>query len=170
MNDQAKEMPKEKLPLVGIGPKLLITMCPVFLIFGIFNSLFYPIFQIPIHYYVQVIIGSILIIIGIIVFIHSERMLSVAHKSSELVTTKFYAYVRHPMYASWGLGVLPGIFFLINSWLFFLTLIIYYISVRIFIRKEEKYLLEKFGEKYAYYKKHVNLFFPNLKKYKPEQY
>jgi protein-S-isoprenylcysteine O-methyltransferase Ste14 len=74
------------------------------------------------------------------------------------------------MYTSWGLGVLPGIFFLVNSWLFFLTLFIYYISVRIFIRKEEMYLMEKFGKKYEHYKKHVNLFFPSLKKYKPEQY
>ncbi|MFX0023691.1 MAG: methyltransferase family protein [Candidatus Hermodarchaeota archaeon] len=168
LNNKVKEIPKEKLPLVGIGPKLLITMCPLFVLFGILNSVYYPIFLIPIHYYFLVIIGSVLLTIGMIVFILSERMLSVAHNSSELVITKFYAYVRHPMYASWGLGVLPGIFFMINSWLFFLTLPIYYLSVRIFIRKEEKYLVKKFGEKYTHYKNHVYLFFPKLKKYKHE--
>jgi protein-S-isoprenylcysteine O-methyltransferase Ste14 len=168
LNNQAEESTKEKLPLVGIGPKLLLVMCPLFVIFGIINSIFYPIFQIPINYYILLIIGPFLIVIGLYVFIYSERLLSQANRSSELVTTKFYAYVRHPMYASWGIGVLPGIFFLINSWLFFLTLIIYYISVRVFIRKEEKQLLKKFGENYAHYKKNVNLFFPKLKKYKPK--
>ena len=169
LNNHTNEKTKEKLPLVGIGPKLLTVMCPLFVLLGILNSIYYHFFQIPIHYYLLVVIGAGLITMGLIVFIYSERMLSVAHDSSDLIITKFYAYVRHPMYASWGLGVLPGIFFLINSWLFFLTLIIYYISVRIFIRKEEKYLIEKFGKKYSHYKKNVNLFFPNVKKYKPEQ-
>ncbi|MFW9821176.1 MAG: hypothetical protein ACFFE5_16350, partial [Candidatus Thorarchaeota archaeon] len=123
MNNQTKDIPKEKLPLVGIGPKLLIVMCPVFVLFGILNSVYYPFFQFPINYYFLVIIGGGLITIGMIVFIYSERMLSVAHNSSDLVVTKFYAYVRHPMYASWGLGVLPGIFFMINSWVFFFTLL-----------------------------------------------
>lgn len=170
MSNQAEDIPKEKLPLVGIGPNLLITMCPFFILFGIFNAIFYPVFKIPINYYLLVIIGSILIIIGIFIFINSERILSLAHGSPELVTIKFYAYVRHPMYASWGLGVLPGIFCFFNSWFLFLLLFIYYLSVRIFIRKEEKHLLKKFGKKYAHYKKNVNLFFPKLKKYKPKQY
>lgn len=116
----------------------------------------------------MVLIGSILITFGIYMFIYSERILSSAHKSSVLMTTKAYAYVRHPMYASWGLGTLPGVFCLFNSWILFFILIIYYFSVRIFIRKEEKHLLEKYGKKYTHYKKNVNAFFPKLKKYKPE--
>lgn len=160
--------PKEKLPLVGIGPKILISICPFFVLFGILNSIFYPIFQIPITYYWMAIIGFILIALGIYVFIYSERILSSAHGSSELITIKTYAYVRHPMYASWGLGTLPGIFCLFNSWILFLILVIYYLLVRIFLGKEERYLLDKYGEKYAHYKKNMNAFFPKLKTYKPE--
>jgi protein-S-isoprenylcysteine O-methyltransferase Ste14 len=170
MDAQFEGNSKEKFPLVGIGPKILISLCPFFILFGILNSIYYPFFHITIHYYILVIIGSILIGIGIIIFIYSERILSSAHSSSELITTKTYAYVRHPMYTSWGLLTLPGIFCLFNSWLLFFLLAIYYILVRIFIRKEEKYLLQKFGEKYVHYKNNVNLFFPKLKKYKPEQY
>jgi protein-S-isoprenylcysteine O-methyltransferase Ste14 len=73
------------------------------------------------------------------------------------------------MYASWGLGTLPGIFCLFNSWILFLILFIYYLFVRVFLRKEERYLLEKFGKTYAHYKENVNAFFPKLKKYKPEK-
>lgn len=148
MNTQTEEKPKEKLPLVGIGPKILIAMCPVFILFGIFSSIFYPIFQIPLNYYMMVIIGTILITCGIFVFIYSERILSSNYKSSELITTKIYAYVRHPMYASWGLGTLPGIFCLFSNWILFLILFIYYLLVRIFLRKEERFLIKKYGKEY----------------------
>jgi len=168
LNVQAEGKSKEKFPLIGVGPKILISICPFFVLFGVLNSLFYPIFQIPINFYWMVIIGSILITFGVAMFIYSERILNFAYKSSELITTKTYAYVRHPMYASWGLGILPGIFCLFNSWILFFILFIYYLSVRIFIRKEEKHLLEKHGKKYAHYKKNVNAFFPKLKKYKPK--
>ena len=168
MNSKLEELTKEKLPLVGIGPKLLIGTCPFFVVFGILTSIYYPFFKIPINYYLLVIIGSILIAIGIFVFIYSERILSSAHSSSELITTKTFAYVRHPMYASWGLATLPGIFFLFNSWILFLILVVYYILVRVFLGKEESNLLEKYSVKYEHYKKHVNAFFPKLKKFKPE--
>jgi protein-S-isoprenylcysteine O-methyltransferase Ste14 len=168
MNNQSEKNSKEKFPLLGIGPKVLLSICPFFVLFGIINLIFYPFFQTPINYYLLVIIGLILIAIGILVFIYSERILSTAHTSSELITTKTYAYVRHPMYASWGLGTLPGVFCLFTSWFLFLILVVYYFFVRIFLGKEERYLMEKFGKKYEHYKKHVNAFFPKLKKYKPE--
>jgi len=162
-------MSKEKFPLVGIGPKIMLSICPFFVLFGVLNLIFYPLFQIPVNYYLLVLIGSILITLGIFVFVYSERILSSAHGSSELITTKTYAYVRHPMYASWGLGTLPGIFCLFNSWILFFILIIYYLFVRIFLGKEEENLMQKYGQKYAHYRKNVNAFFPKLKKYKPEQ-
>lgn len=167
MNKQDEKMSKEKFPLLGVGPKILIALCPFLILFGIFNSIFYMFFQIPISYYWMVIIGSTLIILGVIVFIYSERIIKPAYNASEFITIKIYAYVRHPMYMSWGLGTLPGLFFFLNSWFLFLLLPIYYIIVRILVRKEEKYLLDKFGEEYTHYKKKVNLFFPKLKKYKP---
>ncbi len=70
------------------------------------------------------------------------------------------------MYASMGLGMLPGIFILLNSWLLLLILPIYYLLVRFFIREEEAYLVKKFGSKYLHYKEKMNAFFPNFKKYK----
>ena len=98
--DQSDSDSKERFPLVGIGPKILISICPFIVLFGVLSSIYYPLFQIPINYSVLVIIGLILIIVGLYVFIFSERILSSAHGSSELITTKTYAYVRHPMYAS----------------------------------------------------------------------
>ncbi|MBY8984739.1 MAG: isoprenylcysteine carboxylmethyltransferase family protein [Candidatus Lokiarchaeota archaeon] len=166
MNNQSKQEGNENFPLLGVGPKILISLCPFLVLFGILNSIYHQFFQIPINYYWMVIIGSILIISGTIIFIYSERIIKTAYDASEVITTKIYGHVRHPMYASWGLGTLPGIFCLINSWLLFLILPIYYLIVRIYIVKEEKFLLSKFGNSYFVYKKDVNAFFPKLKKYK----
>ncbi|MHA2008442.1 MAG: methyltransferase family protein [Promethearchaeota archaeon] len=167
MNDRAEINTKEKFPLLGVGPKIFIALCPFILLLGIINSLLHPYVQIPIKFYWMVIIGFIFIIFGVLIFIFSERIIRPAYDASKFITTKVYAYVRHPMYASWGLGTLPGILCFFNSWFLFLILPIYYFIVRIFIVKEEKFLLKKYGQKYAHYKRKVNAFFPKLKKYKP---
>ncbi|MFW9941314.1 MAG: methyltransferase family protein [Candidatus Thorarchaeota archaeon] len=163
MNNQVEN----DIPLLGVGPKIFIVFAPFMILFGILNSFIYPIFRITKNYYWIFIIGLIMSILGTLMFIYSERNIKSAYRTSELITTKIYAYVRHPMYAIWGLAILPGILCLFNSWFLFLVLPIYYIIVRLFIKKEEKYLEKKFGEEYVNYKTQVNAFFPKLKKYKP---
>ncbi|MHA1916211.1 MAG: methyltransferase family protein [Promethearchaeota archaeon] len=157
---------QETFPLLGVGPKILLTLCPFLIFFGILNALF-PLFQIPIGFVWKVSIGFVLIIIGVLVFIYSEKIIKPAHNSSELITVSIYAHIRHPMYAIWGLAILPGIFFLLNSWIFFIILPVYYIIVRLFIQQEERFLLRRYGQEYIQYKKNVNAFFPKLKKFKP---
>ncbi|MHA2035218.1 MAG: methyltransferase family protein [Promethearchaeota archaeon] len=168
MSNLDQEESNKNFPILGVGPKILITLCPFLVLFGILNSIYNQFFQIPINYYWMVALGIIFIIVGVFLFIYSERMIKNAYNSSEFITTKVYGYVRHPMYMSWGLSILPGIFCFFNSWLLFLILPFYYLIVRIYIKKEEKFMLNKYGEEYAYYKKKVNAFFPKLKKYKPK--
>ncbi|MFX0166065.1 MAG: methyltransferase family protein [Promethearchaeota archaeon] len=168
MNNRTENKIIDDFPLLGVGPKILITFTPFMIVFGLLNSICYPIFKITMLYYWMFIIGLILLIFGVLIFIYSERIIKSAYATSELVTTKIYAYVRHPMYAVWGLAMLPGIICFFNSWFLFILLPIYYLIVRIFIRKEETFLVKKFGEDYVNYKKRVNAFFPKLKKYIPE--
>ncbi|MFX1490351.1 MAG: methyltransferase family protein [Promethearchaeota archaeon] len=168
-NNNVKES-KEKFPLLGVGPKILTALIPFFILFGTLNSIYYRFFKITINFYCLFVIGSILIPFGIFIFIYSEKTMRSAYNESELITTKIYAYVRHPMYAVWGLLILPGILCFFNSWLLFFILPIYYIIVRIFIRKEEKFLLKKYSNAYVIYKKNVNAFFPKFKKYKPHKH
>ena len=167
MNNQVENEVKDIFPLLGVGPKILIAFTPFMILFGILNSYFHPVFRITINYHWIFIIGLTLSIFGILIFIYSERYIKSAYRTSELITTKIYAYVRHPMYAIWGLAILPGVLCLFNSWFLFLVLPIYYLIVRLFIIKEEQYLEKKFGEEYINYKTQVNAFFPKLKKYKP---
>jgi len=166
LNNKAEKKNRDEISYLGVGPKIFICISPFILIFGIISFLLEPIFRIPIDYYWLILLGGILLIIGLISFIYSEMGLRKAFKASELLTAKAFSYLRHPMYASMGLCVLPGIFIFLNSWLLLLILPMYYLIVRIFIREEEEYLINKFGEKYVHYKEKVNAFFPNFKKYK----
>ena len=75
--------------------------------------------------------------------------------STQLVTTGFYRYSRHPMYLGMLL-ILIGIFLLLGS-LSPLIVIPVYIQLitRKFIRPEEMMLLETFGNAYENYKGRV---------------
>ena len=81
------------------------------------------------------------------------------HKSNGLVTDGIYRYVRHPQYT--------GIFMIITGWMFRwpnpLTLIMYPILLILYYklaRREEKQVLEEFGDEYLEYKEDTPMFFP----------
>ena len=168
MNIKAEKKIKNEMSYFGVGPKIFICISPFILIFAIISFLFESNFQFPIETFYLTILGTIFLIIGIISFVYSEMILRKAFNASQLLTTKIYGYIRNPVYASMGLGVLPGLLFYFNSWLLFLILPIYYLLVRIFIREEESYLEKKFGDKYVQYKEKVNAFFPKFKKYQAD--
>ncbi|KKN43579.1 hypothetical protein LCGC14_0701790 [marine sediment metagenome] len=157
----------KRISIFGVGPKIFTSLCPFLIVFGYIEFIFHPAFIFPLNYYWMVIIGSILLAFGIFMFVYSERVMSSAYNSSSLATSKIYVYIRHPMYASWGYGSLPGIFCFLNSWIFLLNLIAYYLIFKIFIKEEEKYLLKEFGKDYEHYRKNVNAIFPKLSKYNP---
>jgi protein-S-isoprenylcysteine O-methyltransferase Ste14 len=86
-----------------------------------------------------------------------------------LVTSGIYGRIRHPIYASLILfltgAMLVG---LSATTLLFFVLFIAALTVR--INREEKFLLEKFGEDYVQYAKRVPRFLPRIterKKYMP---
>jgi protein-S-isoprenylcysteine O-methyltransferase Ste14 len=69
-----------------------------------------------------------------------------------LVTTGFYRYIRHPSYLGAILAVL-GWFLVFRCWIGFVAcLLLVPLAIRE-IRKEEKMLVDEFGEQYADYQK-----------------
>jgi len=156
-----------ELPFYGVGLKMTLTLVPFIVLLGTLNTIFSPAFQLPINQIWMIPIGIILIMIGVFIFIKSEILLGKAYRASELLVTGFYGHMRHPMYGSFILLIIPGIIIIINSWILFFIPFIFYIIFRIFIKQEESYCLKKFGEKYTHYKKNVHAIFPKLKKYQP---
>ncbi|MFX1586761.1 MAG: methyltransferase family protein [Promethearchaeota archaeon] len=156
-----------EISFLGVGPKMTLALAPFIVLLSILNIIFSPTFQLPIDQIWIIPIGIVLIIIGAFIFIKSELLLRKAYNASELLLTGFYGHIRHPMYGSFILLIIPGIVIMINSWILYFLPFIFYIIFRIFIKQEESYCLKKFGEKYNHYKKNVHAIFPKLKKYQP---
>ena len=78
-----------------------------------------------------------------------------AHKQGRLARNGLYRLFLSPMYVFQICVTLPGIFLIVNSWLAMSAVIPAYIAYRIFVRKEYRYLEERFGAEYSEYKRSV---------------
>jgi protein-S-isoprenylcysteine O-methyltransferase Ste14 len=75
----------------------------------------------------------------------------------ELITTGPYAVVKHPLYTSVGLLVLPSLGVLLGTWLGAVIGIAVYIGSRLFAPAEEAELRETFGLEWEAYTRRVKL-------------
>ena len=109
------------------------------------------------------ILGIGLIVIGIPVFLVPGLTIDRYFERGELATKGLYSYIRHPIYGSWIVFIVPGAVFLSNSLIGFLIPILMYAVFKIFIPEEDRYLEEKFGQRFLDYKKNVGAVFPKFK-------
>ena len=82
-------------------------------------------------------------------------------KTTEIVTTGVYKYIRHPFYSSL-LFLAWGIVFKRVTWVELVLAIITTILLTITAKKEEKENTEFFGEQYEDYMKQTKMFVPCL--------
>ena len=73
-------------------------------------------------------------------------------KASHLVTSGIFKISRNPMYLGMILIVLSSTVFYLNIYSIFTPFIFYFWINRFQIKREEKFLTEKFGEEYLLYK------------------
>jgi len=76
---------------------------------------------------------------------------------NKLITTGPFALVLHPIYTFFGLLVIPGISFVLDTWVGFAIGIVLYVFSRIFSGREEKELGKTFGPEYDAYRAKVLL-------------
>lgn len=115
---------------------------------------------------VSMVIGYAMLFIGIGLFAEGWRKLYRAHKESRLATDGLYGFVRHPQYTGlfiglFGEGVVhwPTVFSVV---LFPVIVIVY----TLLAHREEKQMLEKFGEDYRMYKERTPMFFPGKRQWR----
>ncbi len=112
--------------------------------------------------WVNIILGAVLILIGFPLFIMSGVTVHRYFNEGKLCTTGVYSYVRHPLYASWIIFIIPGAVLIIGSVIVITLPIFMYIVFRILIGREEAYLRNKFGDEYLRYEKEVNSVLPKI--------
>ncbi len=111
---------------------------------------------------ISMLLGYALLFVGIGLFIQGWRELYRARQQNRLVTTGLYSLVRHPQYTGlfiglFGEGVVhwPTLF---SVALFPVIVLAYWLLAR----REEKQVLEQFGEEYRAYQRRVPMFIPRF--------
>lgn len=143
--------------LVGSGRKIGLFTLP-FLIAGVLLNVLYPqFFQVGGPGNTLKWISVAILVPGVIIWTWSVVLILLKVPRHELITTGPFALLRHPLYTSVALLVLPWIGFLMNTLLGLLIGLVLYIGSRIFSPEEEKTLAKVFGESWEKYRLKVLL-------------
>jgi len=115
---------------------------------------------------ISMLIGYALLFVGIGLFIQGWRELYRAHQQNSLATDGLYGLVRHPQYTGlfvglFGEGVVhwPTVFSVI---LFPVIALVY----TLLAYREERHMLDQYGEQYRIYREHVPMFFPGKRRWR----
>ena len=116
--------------------------------------------------FVSMLLGYAVAFVGIGLFAQGWRQVYRARQDNRLVTDGLYGYVRHPQYtglfiALFGEGIIhwPTIF---SVGLFPIVILVF----TWLARKEERDMIDTFGEDYRTYRKQVPMFVPRLSQWR----
>ena len=131
--------------LIGSGGKIWRFTLPFLAVGLVLNILFPSVFRVGGPSHVLKAVAFFMLIIGVPVWLWSTVLIATRARRGELISTGPYALVKHPIYASVGLLVIPSAGFLLNTWLGALVGAVLYIGARRFAPEEEKKLSQTFG-------------------------
>lgn len=141
--------------LMGSGDKIMLLTLP-FLVIGLILNIWRPaLFAVGGPSPALRVLSIVLLVPGLIIWLWSVVLILTRVPRQELITGGPYALVKHPLYTSVALLVLPWVGFLLNSWLGLLLGIILYIASRLFAPQEEKDLSRLFGTAWDEYDRRV---------------
>lgn len=115
---------------------------------------------------IAMIIGYAIAFIGIGLFAEGWRELYRAHQENKLATDGLYSIVRHPQYTGLFIGLFgEGVV----HWptIFSVTLFPAIVATYTFLAyREERQMVERFGEQYRIYQTGVPMFFPSRRRWR----
>ena len=108
---------------------------------------------------VEMLVGYIIVFFGISLLIEGWREVYLATKQERLATDGLYGVVRHPQYT----GIFFAVFGQLIHWPTVPTVILFPVVVWAYYRlamREERRMIERFGEPYEDYRRRVPMFLP----------
>ncbi len=114
----------------------------------------------------SMLLGYVFLFVGIGLFAQGWRELYRARQNNVLAKTGLYRFVRHPQYTGLFLGLFgEGVV----HWPTLFSIILFPVIVVIYVflaRREERQVLEEFGEEYQLYRQSVPMFFPKMNQWR----
>ena len=104
-------------------------------------------------------LGGVFIVSGLVLLIVGWREVYRARREGRMTSGGLYALMRHPQYA----GIMLAVFGQIVHWPTVFTVALFPVIVFVYVRlarKEEKAMLDRFGQPYQDYMERVPMFFP----------
>ena len=108
---------------------------------------------------IEMLLGYSLVFFGIYLLVGGWRQVYHASREGRLATTGLYGVVRHPQYTGIFLALLGQLI----HWPTVLTLALFPLIVWAYVhlaRREERSMIEQFGNEYRAYRQRVPMFFP----------
>jgi protein-S-isoprenylcysteine O-methyltransferase Ste14 len=143
--------------LVGSGDKIALLVAPFLVIGLILNVVFPSAFAVGGPPPLLAALSIAVLAVGIAMWAWSALLIVVDVPRGRLITGGPYALVKHPLYTSVALLVLPWLGFLLNTWLGALLGIVLYVASRRFAPEEEAALQQAFGAQWDSYRRTVLL-------------
>jgi len=132
---------KNEMTKWGIGPKFAVISIIYSVIILIVHYVYLPSLTFVImSKYVSIILGISLTIIGITILLIPAFTIDKYFNEGKLCTKGIYSFIRHPIYASWIVFIVPGIILIFGLILGISIPIFMYIIFKILIIEEEQYL------------------------------
>ena len=153
---------KNHMSYFGVGPiYVMVTFVLTVIAIYIEKLKYFSIGKIQIMKIPFLILGSVLIILGIILWVEAVIISKIDKNITEnkLVTTGVYAWVRNPIYSAFTIAF-TGVLFLQNNLILLVFPLIYWFILTEIVKKEEKVLEKTFGQEYLIYKSKVNRCIP----------
>lgn len=151
----------KRLSRWGVGPRIMAAGGAFAAGAGFATWRWPEIFQIPgVPGAVLLAGGGVLVGVGFPLWVLGVRAAMRAYGQDRLVTSGVFALVRHPIYASWIVLIIPGLALLCRSWPLLGTSLAAYLAFKGSIGKEDEYLERRFGQAYRDYRLRVNEIIP----------
>ena len=107
--------------------------------------------------------GILLIAFGLFLHVWTFSTLKKWWRDDQLCTRGPFRYFRHPMYAAWVTFISMGVAFVFNSWMYVLWALLLHPIWHVLAKKEEKIVMDAFGDEYKRYAARTGRFVPRFR-------
>lgn len=143
--------------LTGSGRKIGIFTLP-FIIAGVILNLRFPAFcEIGGPGPILKVISALLLGLGLVSWTWTVILILTRVPRGELITTGPFSIVKHPLYTTVALLIIPFTGILFNTWVFIPVGLVLYIASRVFSPEEERMVEGMFGDEWHQYLKGVTI-------------